>query len=413
MATVLRSLRLNRCDLVDEPANPKAHVVLYKRAEGAPGTGAPDVTPSQPDVVAKEQPGIGAVHVDRPDWLAAEKAVMDAGTRGNLPDSAFAAVWTDADGKKQRKLPYRHADGSIDLSHLRNALSRISQTDMPSSVRGKAQRKLDAAKEQHMKKSFLAKLKDLFKEAEAEAGPLADWAAQEEAEPEHTLAQKLAAHCAKLGEAIGAYGDGEFPPEHPVHSLKALFKEMGDTVAACNKSEEPDGDEGKPPAPPMGDITKSVEVSKRETELAKKLADSEAELAKRDAELAKAREDAAIAATTTELRKFAHVSVNPEADAPIFKSLSETNKAAYDRVMEILSGAEGVVSKSNLTKEIGSPLPGDGKADTAWAAIEAEADAMTKADPKVTKAKAIDVVMKKRPDLVTQHLAAANAAQAQ
>lgn len=31
MATKLRRLRLNRCDLVDRPANPEAHVVLYKR----------------------------------------------------------------------------------------------------------------------------------------------------------------------------------------------------------------------------------------------------------------------------------------------------------------------------------------------------------------------------------------------
>lgn len=32
MATKLRRLRLNRCDLVDRPANPSAQVVLYKRA---------------------------------------------------------------------------------------------------------------------------------------------------------------------------------------------------------------------------------------------------------------------------------------------------------------------------------------------------------------------------------------------
>jgi hypothetical protein len=364
---------------VDEPANPKAHVVLYKRAP-----------------VEKEQPASGAVHIDRPDWLVSEKAVMDAGTRSNLPDSAFAAVWTDADGKKQRKLPYRHADGSIDLPHLRNALSRISQTDMPSSVRGTARRKLDAAKEQHMKKTFLSKLREFITGVEKEAGPLSEWAEQEESEPEHAtgMTEKLAAYCAKLGEAISGYGDGEFPPEHPVHSLKALFKEMGDTVSACNKAAET----AKAAAVAKA-AADNIEISKREVELEKKLVETEKALAvERDA--------AALAKVSTELRKFSHVSVNPDADAPIFKKLADTDKPAYDRVIELLSGANAAVEKGGLTKEIGSSQPGDGKvADVAWAAIEAEAATMVAADPKVTKAKAIDIVMKKRPDLVKQHLA--------
>ncbi len=128
----LTSLRFDQAaNLVDDPANPKAVITLLKR-------------------VAKEQPAIGSTHVNVPDWLTKEaeylsRAEQTSGERNALPDSAFAAVWTDADGRKQRKLPYRRADGAVDLPHLRNALSRLSQTDMPAELKPKARGKLEAA----------------------------------------------------------------------------------------------------------------------------------------------------------------------------------------------------------------------------------------------------------------------------
>lgn len=46
------------------------------------------------------------------------KAELSSGTRNALPDSAFACP-------EKRLYPHHHADGSLDLPHLRNALSRI------------------------------------------------------------------------------------------------------------------------------------------------------------------------------------------------------------------------------------------------------------------------------------------------
>jgi transposase-like protein len=54
----------------------------------------------------------------------------------SFPDECFAYVPPEAkgpDGKKSlRSLPYKNADGSIDPGHLRNALARFNQTDIPS-----------------------------------------------------------------------------------------------------------------------------------------------------------------------------------------------------------------------------------------------------------------------------------------
>lgn len=86
---------------------------------------------------------------------AAHKAEMSAADQNDLPDSAFAVI--SAGGSKDdsgrttprslRHLPHHKADGSIDLPHLKrwkNALSRVSQTDLSAEDRAKAEKHLEA-----------------------------------------------------------------------------------------------------------------------------------------------------------------------------------------------------------------------------------------------------------------------------
>lgn len=44
-----------------------------------------------------------------------------------LPDPAFAAIETTAEGKKLRHLPHHDAQGKLDVPHLCNALARVGQ----------------------------------------------------------------------------------------------------------------------------------------------------------------------------------------------------------------------------------------------------------------------------------------------
>lgn len=77
------------------------------------------------------------------EWTAA--AVND------LPDSAFAVVlWggeKDADGKtvprSLRTLPHHGPSGAVDLPHLRNALARLPQADLPAEAASTARRHLE------------------------------------------------------------------------------------------------------------------------------------------------------------------------------------------------------------------------------------------------------------------------------
>lgn len=84
---------------------------------------------------------------------SAAKAEWTAAFINALPDRSFAHISSggkkDDDGKtvprSLRHLPYREADGTVDLPHLRNALSRVNQIDAPPAERAKAQAALQAA----------------------------------------------------------------------------------------------------------------------------------------------------------------------------------------------------------------------------------------------------------------------------
>jgi hypothetical protein len=70
----------------------------------------------------------------------------------DLPDSSFAWIENggtkDIDGKTTprglRHLPYKDANGKIDLAHVRNALARLNQVkNMPAEVRDDIMNKLE------------------------------------------------------------------------------------------------------------------------------------------------------------------------------------------------------------------------------------------------------------------------------
>jgi HK97 family phage prohead protease len=71
------------------------------------------------------------------------RAAWTAAYINNLSDSSFLYIESggqkDADGKTTprslRHFPYKDANGSVDLPHLRNALARIPQSNLPASVK--------------------------------------------------------------------------------------------------------------------------------------------------------------------------------------------------------------------------------------------------------------------------------------
>ncbi len=103
-----------------------------------------------------------------------EKAVWSTAKVNDLPDDAFAYIspgGKKVDGKTEprdlRHLPYRDGDGKPDAAHVRNALARLDQTDIPEEAKAEARRKLEAAaKEVGIEVGEPARVADIRKAAE-------------------------------------------------------------------------------------------------------------------------------------------------------------------------------------------------------------------------------------------------------
>lgn len=99
---------------------------------------------------------MAALYANEPE---ASKAVWTTAYINDLPDSCFLYIEDggekDEEGKTTprslRHFPYRNAQGEIDLPHLRNALARIPQSNLPQAVKdrlmAKARRILEEATE--------------------------------------------------------------------------------------------------------------------------------------------------------------------------------------------------------------------------------------------------------------------------
>jgi len=77
-----------------------------------------------------------------------EDKIEEAFGDASFPDSCFAFVPDSAKGadgnKSERKLPYKNADGTVDLPHVRNALARLNQTTgIPSDKKEAIQKTLE------------------------------------------------------------------------------------------------------------------------------------------------------------------------------------------------------------------------------------------------------------------------------
>lgn len=326
--------------------------------------------------VGKNSPGLAAVHVDaagdeRDEY---EKATLTSEARNSLPDSAFAAVWTDASGKKQRKLPYKHADGSIDRGHLTAALGRIDGADIPADVKSAARRKLEsAAGNTNHKEKKVSKISELFKRVVAAVN--------------ETDVSKRAAALEAVGKEADDLDKAMHNPDDP--SCKC---------AECMAK--------RAPAPTIADVDKRIAeaVEKAQTatraELQKKLDETSAQLAieknmRLDGEI------------ETILKSFKATPFNldkakDDNDIRKFRKMRDTDSDGFDRTIALLRAQDEIVAKSAAFGNLGSSRSGGQQ--PAWNQIVAKADEkVSKGTNGLTREQAIDQVMLENPDLVKRY----------
>jgi len=109
-----------------------------------------------------------------------ERAVWSTAYINNLPDSAFLYIESggskDDQGKttprELRHFPVHDDTGKLDMPHLRNAMSRIPQSDLPQAVKdrvmAKAQRLMDSANRSELPEAFEQRGTDLWPDEDME-----------------------------------------------------------------------------------------------------------------------------------------------------------------------------------------------------------------------------------------------------
>jgi hypothetical protein len=330
---ILRNLRIKRVALVDRGANfdkqtgDGAHIMLFKAA-------------------AAKSDSLGAVHVDSTDWESDyEKANLNSEQRDKLPDSAFAAVWTDSKGK-HRKLPIH------DAGHLAAARGRIDQADIPADVKAKARRRIASAS-QTKEKSM--KLKDIIK------------------------------------SALGLIGEPDESKRK--EGLEVLTKAADSLPDEMAKAHDPDDEMCKcamcmAKRAPVDDA-----VAKRLSDIEKRNIELATELAKAHTTLAAEVEKRESTEMVTMLKSFKHIAVDLATDVAIFRKMKSDSPAAFERTMAMMKANDTQLADAQQFANVGSGMPGTVSGD-AWAEIEAKAaQLVAKAGAAMTKAQAIDTVL--------------------
>ncbi len=294
----------------------------------------------------------------------------------DLPDSSFLFVASggkkDDDGKtvprNLRHFPVRDASGKLDLPHLRNALARIPQADIPEDAKTKArataQRLLEEAKET-MTKEELQKAHD-------EA--LADLEKAKKAGESHAA---LAEAVKKSIAALGA--------DKP--DLKVALEPL----AKAAEVELPDLPELAEPVKKAGSAPQIPEALKPQWEAMQKSAkDSEERVAK----LEKAARDKEFMAKAADFRLVPGCSTEEMGDL-----LEKADAAGCGEALEkVLKATHAAIEKAGMFSEQGSTgAAGGGDRETQ---IEELAKSyMAKSSDPVTKAQAIRQVLRDNPEL--------------
>ncbi|MHB1937074.1 MAG: hypothetical protein ACYCOR_10870 [Acidobacteriaceae bacterium] len=134
----------------------KFYKIPFEVVDGEVKLGEPEQVEETFSPVKKTEKMAGDLINARRDAIAAiGKAVWSSAKIDELPDSAFAYVapgGEKVDGKTKprslRHLPFKNAEGEVDAAHVRNALARLDQTDIPASAKDRARSKLEKAAEE-------------------------------------------------------------------------------------------------------------------------------------------------------------------------------------------------------------------------------------------------------------------------
>ena len=404
MATKLKNLSVTSVDLVDQGANPDAHVRLFKR--GDQGT----ETDKDEGIIRK--------------FLAWIRKGYEDATGGDV-DNPVGTVEKDAStfGENiSRELMRAVTSEMFDCCYaLSDSLCSII-----------CDNSLDTAAKQSLMNQSLDEFSQTVRSAAAQ------WAAgkkmQDKPDGEAAGIQKSKAQQEALEKLLGKYDLGGAEPTGETQTAETgtIEKEVTDTMKIDKSKMTPEEvaaleaiekKAGIPDEPTVGGDTPPVSTPALEPAPTAKAAPAPAPAApvaddggediykglhpavRAELERLRKQADAAEERELQEVaKKYEIIGKKAEELVPLLKSLKAAGGDAYAQMITVLDASVAAVEKSGIFSEIGkSGGAATSSADGAWAQIEKHAETIQKAAPTLTWAEAVDKACEQHPDLVHEY----------
>jgi len=365
MATMLRKLRVKRIDLVDKGANydpasgEGAHVLLFKSADCD---------------------------------CAVCKAELGGQSRGEMSDADFAAVWTDSEGRKQRKLPIH------DAAHVRNALARFNQTEMPAEVKAKAKAKLEAAKHKFNIGDEAAKMQPTSTEVNVD-----EMARCKKCDTSMKKGTKVCPQCGAEMEP-DADDTNKAAGGRPKEDAMADEKLKADLDAACVRVDAltKERDELQKRVDAHENTPEAIEKRRLEA-LPESIRKT---LVEQGAEIQKLRDEKAEAVEIAEVKKaMPALPGKPEDTGKLLKRAKDLlAKEDYETLTVLLKAASAQIEKGKLFREVGNSGDGEGDEGALAKINRMIAERISKStDKKLTRDQALQELFSEQPDLYVEY----------
>ena len=397
MAKKLKDLRVTKVDFVDEGANPRADIKLFKRK----GPGGPDDAdpPEVDDVLVDTFIGkiVGALQkakekIGKGDASSFKEAMGEEGREKILDE-----IWTVCYAL-QRSLGSIVSDKELDTSELLDMLNKsldefkesidqyipIWATGSPASVR----KNLGAPDETEL---------PILLTAHENIGELIEKAREKEGGAEGMIkvdkSKMTPEERATYEELIKRYGvdtEGDDPP---------VVEKKTDAKDECGEDEIDDDEEKGKPTPAKKSSSQPLDTEPEGEDVYKGLNP----IVKAELEaLKKFREDAETEKLMSVAKKYEIIGKRPEELVPTLKALKEAGGTAYNDMIGVLDSMVDAMENSGVFGEIGKSREGslDTTREEAVAKARAKAAEIRKSRPELTEAQAMDVAFLEDPGLL-------------
>lgn len=375
MATKLKGLKVQRIALVDEGANPDAHIRFAKRNDEQQAT--PETEPQQQpqdersfakrliDAIGKAF-GVSPADISKTDAQTFTEA-QDAQKWDKIAGEAADITWLFTDSV--RSILYDdEADAATKAQKLKQSLQEFTaafDAAIPQWAQGaSAEIKTDAAVVIAIKRNILETL-------QAETQPTQPTTktttpSTDDADSASTVTK---------GEPDMKFDTTKMTPEE-----RATFDDLAKRYGAAEEAKP-----AETPAP-AEDVSKAIAPEVKE--------ELEA--------LRKYKAEAEERSFTEVAKKYELLGKKPEDLAPVLKSLKQLGDAQYDGFIAVLDSNLAALEKSAAFDEIGK-RGGQADVNDAWSKIELAAQEIVKNKPSLTMVQAIDQACADHPELLQQY----------